>query len=282
MPLEAIYNIDIDRIEVNTGLGKGSAIERKINLDRLNGELYYRLEPQGQRLIDRMVAAEYGGSRLARLLVPAQPGLNPPIDVQIANLENNQIIQGMTVPVEPNQNHAAHIQVHLGVNWATSTRPSVTSNFPLEQAIPQMYPLWQHTGQHLQMLDPQNPMLKPWKQTLEVMGEVIVNGQKHLDAQAQKAQRQQAKLQQQGGGQPQQPGDQTQTLSTQGASPGGGEFEQMPSSVYREAVKAQTMLSFLQQKQQMELQHNQDKHQQDMAFEDAKTAQTLRNQQLTG
>jgi len=74
-------------------------------------------------------------------------------------------------------------------------------------------------------------------------------------------------------------GDQTHTLSTQGAS--GDQFEQLPSSVYREAAKAQTMLSFLQQKNQMELQHAQDKHQQDMAFADAKTAQTIRNQNLT-
>lgn len=269
VPLEAIYEVDVDRMEVNMGIGRGSAVARKINLDRLNGELYYRLDPEGQRILDRMTASEYGGLRLAKVLVPKKPGMRPPVDVQIANLENNQLTQGMQVPVEPNQDQAAHIQVHLGL-LGDLYGALANQQLPLEQAIPQMFPLWTHTNQHMQLLDPQNPMLKSWKQVLEVMGEVIINGQKHLDALARKQQE----------GQMRDVGPQGQ--GGQGQQSGGGEGEGgMPSNVYREAVRAQTMLGFLQQKNAMLLQQAADKHNQSMALEDAKVAHELQLKNLT-
>lgn len=261
VPLEAIYRIDVDRLEVNAGIGRGSAVARKINLDRLSGELYWRLDPEGQRIVDRMMAAEYGGLRLAKKLVPRIPGMRPPIDVQIANLENNQLVQGMEVPVEPNQNQSAHIETHLTLLGSLYSALS-NMQLPMEQAIPKMFPVWQHTNEHMQMLDPNNPNLKGWKQTLEVMGEDIINGQKHLDALAAKQQ----KAQGQGQGQPQsgEPGDAA-----------------MPSSVYREAVKAQTMLGFLQQKNAMALQQMADKHQLSQALMDAKAAHEMQLNQVT-
>lgn len=270
VPLEAIYNVDVARMEVNAGIGKGSAVARKINLDRMLGDLYYKLDPQGQNILNRMEAAEYGGLRLARVLVPRKPGLRPPIDVQIANLENNQLVQGLDVPVEPNQDQAAHIQTHLG-KLNDLNEQFTSMQLPMEQAIPQMFPVWQHTNQHMQLLDPNNPNLKGWKQALEVMGEEIINGQKHLDAVARKAQKAQGQTPQ--GQQQQAPQG---TPPEQGASP-----DSAPANVLREAVRDQTMLGFLQQKNAMQLQQMAAKSSQAMALKDAEKAHEMQLDRLT-
>ena len=205
-----------------------------------------QFDQEGQRILLRQFTASYTDTQFARLLVPDEAGTRPPMDLQIANIENSLMELGKPAQIEPNQDHVVHVGSHLAalaeVNGALSQ-----VQIELDDAIRQMFPVWQHATEHMQFISPENPLYPEFKASLEQIGEVVINGQKHLDAEARKAQRAAG-----------------EEVADGGSTPG----------VERQAVEAQTMLEL--QKKQQDLQFDQERHRQDMAFRDAKNAQDLR------
>jgi len=255
VPGEAIDAVDIDRIEINTGIGKGSASERKSVLGVLNEQLYYRLDQEGQQMLTRDTAAAYAGTRYASRLVPPVAGLRPPVDLQIAGLENDLMALGQPANVIPNQDHMVHVQTHL--QRLTEINGKLTEmQIEMEPAINQMFPIWDHANQHMPYLDPENPSVREYKEALEQLGEVIINGKKHIDAEAQRGQEEGA---QQSGGDAISPGMLVQAVESQAKL----------ESVGLDLAK-----------KKMELNHMRQKNAQELAFNDARTAADLRNQKL--
>ena len=192
-----LSNVDIEAIEVNRGLGKGSVAERRSVVSALNQTLRGRLDPEGERLLDRMTASSYAGQQIGRLLVPDKAGLRPPMDAQIAKMENSVMALGEPPAFEPNQNHYVHAVTHLGrlneINdeFLTSIRGApemdAEGDDPLRRTIDKMQPIWEHTvNDHLPMMDPNNPEYGAIKQNLQQLGEFIKNSRKHLDAEDQR------------------------------------------------------------------------------------------------
>lgn len=245
VPIEAIYAVDIGSIEINRGIGKGSAQDRRASFGALM-PVMGQFDQEGQRILLRQFTASYTDTQFARLLVPDDAGSRPPVDLQIANMENSLMELGKPAQIEPNQDHVVHVGAHLAalseINGALAD-----VQIELDAAIQQMFPVWQHATEHMQFISPQNPLYPEFKAALEQIGEVVINGQKHLDAEARKAQRA--------------AGEQ---VDESGATPG----------VSRQAVEAQTMLEL--QKKQQDLQFDAERHRQEMAFKDAKNAQDLR------
>lgn len=197
-----VSNVDIEAIEVNRGLGKGSVSERRSVVTALNSTLRGRLDPEGERLLDRMTASSYAGQQIGRMLVPDKAGLRPPVDAQIAKMENSVMALGEPPAFEPNQNHYIHLVTHLGrlneINEAfiTSIRGAPAMNEegadPLRDTIDKMQPIWEHSiNQHLPMMDQTNPEYGAIKQNLQQLGEFIKNSRKHLDAEDQRMAEQQ-------------------------------------------------------------------------------------------
>jgi NAD-specific glutamate dehydrogenase len=118
-------------------------------------------------------------------------------------------------------------------------------------------PIWQHAGEHMQFVDPMNPASKEFKEALQQLGEVITNGQKHLDAEAKRQQKE------------------------MGAEGKGGEnYGGTPASTYKQAVQAQQALTDLEldaAKKQQDLAFDAEKRKQDLAFRDAQFAQSIRH-----
>lgn len=185
VPVEAIDMIDIDRVEVNMGIGKGSAIERRTAVDNLNATLYYRMDPEAQNICNNLTAAAITDARTARLLFPPTPNMRLPMDVEFANLENNQLAMLMPVQVLPNQNHLIHVRQHLQkmdeINQALSM-----GQMPMEQAIPALQFIMNHAAQHLQLCDQQNPEVATLRDQMEQFNQVITNGNRQLWAQQEK------------------------------------------------------------------------------------------------
>lgn len=255
VPKEAIEQIDVSRIEVNTGIGKGSAMERQVMIDGLE-TLYYRADARGQNIINRQSAASKVGYRLANEIFPDQPGIRPPQDAENANLENDSICTcGLigtpsSVKVLPNQNHDIHLQGHLA-QLSVLNDGLTQLTLPLEKAIPQMQPLHDHAEDHFKALDPKNPSRGKYKQDLQILDEVIVNGSKHLLKLQEEAQKQQqAGVQQQGAPgampPPQGPND---PINEQGMTP----------ALLVHAAKAQQDLQGMELKQQTAIKLEQEK-----------------------
>ena len=116
-----------------------------------------------------------------------------------------------------------------------------------------MFPIWKHAGEHMEFISPENPLFPEFKEALQQVGEVVINGQKHLDAEQRKAEAA--------------AGQETDNGSTPG--------------VTRQAIEAQALLSQLEvQKKQQDLAFDQAEHKQKLAFKDAEFAQNIRQKAM--
>ena len=247
VPLEALESIDVDRIEINTGIGKGSAIERKAALDAIYERSYARLDPLAQNMVDRLSVSSYVGTRLGKQLVPDQPGLRKPMDVQIANLENGQMRQGIPAILDPGQHHEIHAEQHLILLDEYNT--ALMEGMDEAQAIPVMQLAIAHTQEHF-LLIPITSIKRPEiKRLLQNYSEVVLNGAKHL-----------AKLERQ--------------QMEQGADEGEGEAGPSENMLVQ-AAQAQALYAAEEQKQAQKLRHKEQEHLQKMAIRDAEAARNI-------
>lgn len=192
-----LSQVDFDAMEVNSGVGKGSASERRAVVTALRDSLSGRLDPAGQRFLDRLTAASYAGYQIANELVPAEPGLRPPVDAQVAQLENSVMSMGQPPAFEPNQDHFVHLTKHLEFLNAVNDQfgeqikeiqPGTSGDDILRQTMDKMEPAWLHcNNEHMPMLPDENPVKPIFKENLQQLGEFIKNSRKHLDAEDQKA-----------------------------------------------------------------------------------------------
>ena len=252
VPIEAIYNVDVDAIEINRGVGKGSAQERRAVFSQLMPNIG-SYDPKGQQILLRQYTASLAGTSFANLLVPPEPGTRPPVDVQIANMENALMSLGQPATIEPNQDHTVHVATHLS-KLAEINGALANQQMEFAPAIQLLGPIWRHTTEHMAYIDQKNPLYKPFKEALSQIEEVVVNGEKKLAAEAQRAQ--------------------------ENPEAANGESESTPLSVLRQSVDAGAKLDIMAKRQQLgyEAQKNDldlKKKQQDLAYGDAKRAQEL-------
>ncbi len=194
--IEILQNVDFDAMEVNSGIGKGSASERRSVVTALNQSLGGQLDPEGQRFLNRLTAASYAGFQIANQLVPDEPGLRPPMDAQVAQMENSLMSLGQPPAFEPNQDHFVHLEKHTEflntVNEGfgeqiKALKPGTDGGDLLRETIDKMEPVWLHCNEeHMPMLSDMNPAKPMFKENLQQLGEFIKNSRKHLDAEAQR------------------------------------------------------------------------------------------------
>lgn len=252
VPIEAIYNVDIDAIEINRGVGKGSAQERRAVFSQLMPNIG-SYDPKGQQILLRQYTASLAGISFANLLVPPEPGTRPPVDVQIANMENALMSVGQPAVLEPNQDHTVHVATHLS-KLAEINGALANEQMEFAPAIQLLGPIWRHATEHMAYISDKNPLYKPFKEALSQIEEVVVNGEKKLAAEARRAQE-----------------------NPEAAT---GDSEETPLSVLRQSVDAGARLDVMAKRQQ--LQFASEKHDlelanelQDLAYGDAKKAQEL-------
>ena len=112
VPLDAIYSVDVASIDINQGIGKGSVQERRAATNAVM-TVVNSLDVEGKNIAMRDYLASFTSVAYANTLVPKQAGSRPPIDLQVANLENSVMALGQSAVIEPNQNHIIHVGAHL-------------------------------------------------------------------------------------------------------------------------------------------------------------------------
>lgn len=260
VPLEAFYAIDIEAIEINTGVGKGSAAERRVVLDQLNERLYDRMDEKGRNILDKATAAAYAGTNMARQLFPDVPGQRPPVDTQIAQLENSLMSLGQPSAFEVNQNHVVHVDVHLALLYTLNTQLE-EMQIELRPAIDQMEPVWTHCiNDHMPLIPETNSDHARFKEALQQLGELITNSRKHLEAEDQRA---------------------AEEAEEQGMAPAEGfATGEDPLGLFRSAVDANTRAASKDQavidKVRAETKIKQDEARQQMAIRDTELALKVR------
>lgn len=191
IPLEALFQIDLDEVTVVRGIGGGSASSRTLKLQSLE-EMYGRMDDVGKANYDWDKAASRVGTEQAARYFSRDVTPRTTTDTQIAILQNAQLIQGINIPVLGTDRHLAHAREHLKP-LVEMYEAAELGQIDLAEAATQFNLLYEHTVEHVTMAegDPATEQeVAALNEMLQRIGEVIGNGLKEAEARAQEAEEQ--------------------------------------------------------------------------------------------
>jgi hypothetical protein len=139
-------------------LGNGSAQMQQQAADMLM-QILPALDPFGRNIVltEKLLSIPGVGIDKAREIVAAE-GPRMGIDLDIANIENNQFRQGVPAQITPEQNDYSHLQSHIP--WMASIIEAVKGGqMPIEEAIPMLVPAGENATDHVLALS-ENTMMK--------------------------------------------------------------------------------------------------------------------------
>lgn len=208
IPREALYELDVTLLKATRPVGAGSPAARE-NAFRKLREWSAGFDEEGQRNLTRDGVADILGSYdAADDYVPPATQPRVPDGTKVAMLENYMLEQGKQLPVFSEEFHVAHLDVHTQ-HMAQYIQATNEGQMPLEEAVPVLLGVHEHSVEHLKYIeaDPMKAVDSArYREILQQSGEIIFNGLRRLRSQAEK-QAQEAQMEQsEGGGQPQQPG----------------------------------------------------------------------------
>lgn len=253
VPLDALYDIDVESLEINTGIGRGSRMDRLNIANQLMAQLY-QFDNQAQNRIKHMWVGSLTNAQMANELEPLTAGQRPGEQVQVAVNENGFLtgqnqIQIASVVILPDQDHAAHVETHIG--FLQQLWPMTSDQDPTN-AFATISPLWEHAVNQWELMNPDSPAYKEAKQALREMGEWVTNTAKQLAA---AQQREALEGQPEGGDVMQSPAGQMQALDAEAKMQEvAAARAKLDLDMAREQMKTQAQFT----REQMKLQNEQD------------------------
>jgi hypothetical protein len=245
-----IKTLDLAKTKAVRSIGNGSYANRLVALRELQA-ISGSFDEVGRKNLTRDIVSTRVGHDLADRYAPVMEGARPTVDSKIAYLENQQLSEGISVPVVSTELHSAHLAEHIPALTGLIERLNVGQADPL-QVLPALQAFYEHIAMTAEQLagDPmQEGLVGQAKQALQFAEEMINNTSK----QVQKMQREAAKA------------DQT---------PEEGQDPAMTAKMQEHQMKMQ----MAQQKAELDMQLKQAKFEQEQALRDAKTAMDLQKQ----
>lgn len=221
VPENILYmGLDFEEAMVDLPLGLGNKAAREAIFTK-GTELLPWMDDSGRRRYAAERAIDLFGVEKADAFVSLKNVERPPIDVKIAQLENNQLMQGMQVFVDQGENTIIHLREHISYMWKYH-QAYEEGNMELIDVVQKIKPIYDHaveTFQTAQVPQDQRAEIANAKQSLQQLEEIIANGikaiqkQQRLAAEAQERE-QQSQPQEQGSEQQAQPADKDQQART--------------------------------------------------------------------
>ena len=190
VPKEALAQVDLYSVVATPAIGEGSPVQRKLMLREMFQYMQF-LPKTGQDNLMRLVTLENMGPFLGDLIYPApQTDFGQPNVEAIAAMQNNQMTNGMTVPVIPNEDHRVHADVHS--NQIMSMIPEQElSKEEMAQLAPVLQIIVDHLAEHMQYLAVKKeiiPEFSQYEKLIKRCNEIITNGMRALEAMQQQEQ----------------------------------------------------------------------------------------------
>ena len=201
VPESFIKSLDTARTRAVRSIGNGSYANRLVALRELQA-ISGSFDEVGRRNLTRDIVSTRVGHDLADRYAPQAEEARPTVDSKIAFFENQELMEGKSVPVVSNEIHGTHLMEHTSVLSQLIEQLNTGAADPMP-ALPALQAFYQHIGETIQALagDPTaQPLIADANQVLQFTEEMINNTSK----QVQKLQREQAEAMPEGGeGQPQ-------------------------------------------------------------------------------
>ena len=271
--LRAFFNLDVDRLSAMRAIGAGSEAARLVSMDRLMS-MYGSLPDFGkQNALWDMTSETVGYRNAARYCIPPGENETPTVDQSIAQLENNQLLQGGQVTPLDGQNDLVHARTHLQAEMPMIQQAQEDPDM-LMQVLPGINALNEHTTAHVERLS-QDPQMKTqsaeFRKMIQQADEIIHNGLMH----AQKMQRQMAKAQGQAPGPNGAPVNGAPVGPNGEPMPEGGIDPRMEMKIRSELAYRQAKIEALNRESEAKLIRQQAESTQKMAIQDSEAAQKM-------
>ena len=255
VPESFIKSLDTARTRAVRSIGNGSYANRLVALRELQA-ISGSFDEVGRRNLTRDIVSTRVGHDLADRYAPQAEEARPTVDSKIAFFENQELMEGKSVPVVSNEIHGTHLMEHTSVLSQLIEQLNTGAADPM-QALPALQAFYQHVGETIQALagDPTaQPLIADANQVLQFTEEMINNTSK----QVQKLQREQAEAPPEGGGEGQPQGDPNMEAKLQ---------------------EHQLKMQMAQQKAELDMQLKRAKFEQEQAMRDASNVMKMRESQ---
>ena len=247
VPEEFIMTLDVARTKAVRSIGNGSYANRLVALRELQG-ISGSFDDVGRRNLTRDIVSTRVGHDLADRYVPVAQDSRPTVDNKIAFLENQTMMQGSPVPVEANEIHGLHLDVHIPALVQLIEQLNAGAADPV-QSLPVLQAFYSHVGETVQALaaDPAaQAEIGQARQVLQFAEELINNTSK-----------------------------QVQKMERDAAQAGGGGQEGNPE-MQAKMQEHQLKMQMAQQKAELEMSLKQAKFEQEQAMRDAENVLKMR------
>ena len=247
VPEEFIMTLDVARTKAVRSIGNGSYANRLVALRELQG-ISGSFDDVGRRNLTRDIVSTRVGHDLADRYVPVAQDSRPTVDNKIAFLENQTMMQGSPVPVEANEIHGLHLDVHIPALVQLIEQLNAGAADPV-QSLPALQAFYSHVGETVQALaaDPAaQAEIGQARQVLQFAEELINNTSK-----------------------------QVQKIEREAAQAGGGGQEADPE-MQAKMQEHQLKMQMAQQKAELEMSLKQAKFEQEQAMRDAENVLKMR------
>lgn len=258
VPMEAIQSIDYRKTRAVRAIGNGSQATRIVQLQQLN-EIAGTFDPEGRHSLFRDQAAAIVGQEAADRYIPARPDSRTTQDHRMALLETNDLLAGREFEPFPDDLHLVHLDIHVP-KMEEVYQQVEAGQMELVESFLSMEKLFHHSVAHLELMQ-QDPSIEShinnYNARLQQLSEIIVNGAKAHQKMLQEQQEAQAQ-----GGEQGQPDPKAQEAMVR---------------IQTKLAEAQAKLKMMEQKHQLEMMQKLQKHQQDLAIQDAKNAAKVKD-----
>ncbi len=245
-----IKTLDVARTKAVRSIGSGSYANRLVALRELQA-ISGSFDEVGRRNLTRDIVSTRVGHDLADRYTPQLEESRPTTDNKIAFFENQQLMEGLPVPVITNEIHGTHLQIHIPALGELIEQLNTGAADPVP-ALPALQAFYQHIAETVENIagDPaQQVAVGEARQVLQYAEEMINNTTKKV----QKIQR-----------------DAAQQAPEEEGAP------QEDPMVNAKMQEHQLKMEMARQKAQLDMELRQAKFEQEQAMQDAKNAMELR------
>jgi hypothetical protein len=182
VPKEVLSRIDVEATQATRLMGAGSKGSRLIAFQQM-GELYASMDPQGQEYFNFDYASEIKGSEAARRYFGLPGQRRGHMDVAIARLENNDLLDGQMIEPADGENKMVHLAEHIealidGIEEVNQGGKDI-AEWTMENI-----PLYKHCVDTLDTTtvhESRIQELNSYRQQVQQAGEIIDNGLRHIN-----------------------------------------------------------------------------------------------------
>lgn len=182
VPREVLGKIDLEATKAMRLSGAGSKGSRLIAFQQL-GQLFAEMDPQGKEFFNYDFAAEIKDQAAAERYFGKPGERRGHVDIALAQLENNDLLEGSIIDPIDGENKMVHLAVHIeelvaGIQQVNEGQADIA------EWTMRNIPLYRHCVDTLEQTtvhESRIQELNSYRQQIQQAGEIIDNGLRHIN-----------------------------------------------------------------------------------------------------